>query len=142
MMREISGRPDISRLEIPQDMWTRPFWEATRERRIVLPRCADCNGFRWPPGPFCPVCRSQNVEWIDAGDGWIFSFTIVRAKPAQDGERALILAPALIEFPAAGGLRLLGAVVDSPIDRIAIGVRTVPVWVEAANATVPMFSLG
>jgi uncharacterized OB-fold protein len=141
MMYEITGRPDVAGLEIPEDAWTRPFWEATRARRLMLPCCTDCHDFRWPPGPFCPGCHSRNVTWVDAGEGCIFSFTIVRAKPTLGEERPLILAPALIAFPAAGGIRLLGAVVDAQRDRIAIGASVTPVWVEASNATVPMFTL-
>jgi uncharacterized OB-fold protein len=140
-MREISGRPDISRLEIPEDMWTRPFWEGSRGHRLMLPHCAECHAFRWPPGPFCPVCRSQQVAWTDAGAGRIYSFTIVRAVPAKEGGAPQTLSPALIEFPDAGGMRVLAAVVDSPIDRIAIGAEVAPVWVKAANAIVPMFTL-
>ena len=140
-MTETSVGPDISGLDIPEDAWTRPFWTATRDHRLAFPRCGACGTFRWPPGPFCPACHAQEVDWADSGLGWIFSFTIVRAKPARDDAPPDTRVPALIEFPEAGGLRLLGALVDAPIDRIEIGMAVAPVWVEASNATVPMFRL-
>ena len=140
-MAEISIGPDISSLDIPEDAWTRPFWIATRDHRLAFPRCGACARFRWPPGPFCPACHAQEVDWAPAGPGRIFSFTIVRAKPTRDDVQGGTLVPALIEFPEAGGVRLLGALIDAPIDRIEIGMKVAPVWVEASNATVPMFRL-
>lgn len=129
---EVSSAPDIAQLEIPIDAWTQPFWDATERRQLMLPACADCATVRWPPGPFCPGCQSQNVQWRPAGTGRIYSFTVVRGD-------AHIHVPALVEFPDAGDVRLLAAIVHTPIDTIAIGLEVVTDWVAAANATVPVF---
>ena len=120
-MATISTSPAIAELEIPMDAWTRPFWEAARERRLVMPRCGQCATWRWPPGPFCPCCQSQSVEWIEAGEGRIYSFTIVR-----DGEDVHI--PALVEFPRAGGVRLLAAIVGAKPASVAIGAAVNLNW--------------
>jgi uncharacterized protein len=138
---EISGRPDISQLDIPVDEWTRPFWEAARDHRLVLPGCGACSQFRWPPGPFCPTCHGQDVVWADAGNGFVFSYTIISAKQQHDGGVSKLV-PSLITFPAAGNVRLMAAVIDSAIDDIRIGAKVSPVWVTARGATVPMFALG
>jgi hypothetical protein len=47
--------------------------------------------------------------------------------------------PALVEFPDAGGLRLLAAIVDTRLDAIRIGSTLGLGWSRAANATVPVF---
>ena len=140
-MSQISGRPDIAQLVVPADAWTLPFWDAARDHRLILPNCGVCGQYRWPPGPFCPACHSQAVVWTDAGDGFVFSFTIIPGKPQDDGKASPALVPSLIEFPVAGGVRLLAAVVDSPIDDICIGAKVSPVWVAARDAIVPMFKL-
>lgn len=129
---EMSRAPDIAKLEIPVDAWTQPFWDATAERQLMLPACADCTTVRWPPGPFCPNCQSQNVQWRPAGAGRIYSFTVVRGDVNTH-------VPALVEFPDAGGVRLLAAIVDTPINSIEIGREVVTDWIAAANATVPVF---
>jgi uncharacterized OB-fold protein len=142
MDTDTSAHPDLRQLEIPIDTWTRPFWEAAALQRLVLPCCADCHQFRWPPGPFCPACRSQRVEWQSAGCGRIYSFTIV--PPSRTGDAAPVsrpVVPALIEFPEAAGIRLLAAIVDTPVSSIHIGARVEPHWSEAANATVPVFKV-
>lgn len=136
-MSDISATPDLGRLEIPIDAWTAPFWAATAQHQLCLPACADCSTVRWPPGPFCPRCQSQSVRWRAAGEGRIYSFTVVRSQDRDGQEQVQV--PALIEFPAADGVRLLAAVVDSSVDAIAIGQSVEPEWVEAANATVPVF---
>lgn len=34
------------------------FFDAAREGRLEIQRCADCRTLRHPPGPACPSCRS------------------------------------------------------------------------------------
>jgi uncharacterized OB-fold protein len=138
---EISGRPNIAQLEIPVDAWTQPFWDAARDHRLVLPSCGACGRFRWPPGPFCPHCQSQEIVWADAGDGFVFSYTIVPGKLLESNGPSPKLVPALIEFPKAGNVRLTAAIVDSAIADIRIGAMVLPVWVQAKGAIVPMFRL-
>ena len=31
------------------DPLTKPFWDAAKEDRLVLPRCIDCNRVHWYP---------------------------------------------------------------------------------------------
>jgi hypothetical protein len=140
-MPEICSAPDISGLEIPMDAWTQPFWDATASHSLLLPACADCGQFRWPPGPFCPRCQSQRTEWLPAGPGRIYSFTVVREPAAEATGAARIYVPALIEFPDAGGVRLLAAIVDTRLDAIRIGSTPCLGWSQAANATVPVFRI-
>ena len=140
-MGKISIVPAIGALEIPVDGWTKPFWEATAEHRLLVPRCCDCAYFRWPPGPFCPHCRSQAIDWVDPGPAQLYSYTVVYEAPASDGGEAPITIPALIEFPEAGGIRLLSALVGAPLAAVKIGAMVLVDWIAAADATVPMFRL-
>jgi uncharacterized OB-fold protein len=136
---EISSRPDVSALEIPTDAWTQPFWDAAAEERIILPHCTSCGTYRWPPGPFCPECSAQEVAWTEAGPGRIYSYTVVRRRAAiEDGEPQLVV-PALIEFPQAGGVRLIAAIVDTPIEAVSVGASVRASFSPAANGKVPVF---
>ncbi len=134
-MADISIAPDIKALEIPDDAWTRPFWEATATHSLIVPQCRDCGQFRWPPGPFCPGCQSQALDWVDAGTAILFSYIVMREEDA-------FTVPALVEFPAAGGIRLLAAVVGARVEELAIGAALTLDWNAAAGGTmVPIFRM-
>lgn len=132
--------PDLGRYsEIPMDGWTRPFWDAAARKALVLPRCGDCGSFRWPPGPFCPKCRSQVLDWVPAGRARLYSFTVVRQKPQGQGDAARHVAPGLVEFPACGGVRLMAAIIDTPREQIRIGADLDLRWTDFAGFCVPQF---
>lgn len=134
-MTETSARRDLSMLDVPMDAWTKPFWNGTAQRKLLIPQCRDCKTFRWQPGPFCPACRAQNTEWKDAGQGLVYAFTIIRAKDQPP------TVPALIEFPEAGGIRLMAAIVDTPLDAIKIGAKVQQDWAQAGAVAVPVFTI-
>lgn len=59
------------------DPATAPFWDGTRQGRIVVPFCTDCGYLRWPPGPFCTECLSRNTEWKEISPtGTLWSYAI------------------------------------------------------------------
>ncbi len=140
-MNQISTAPDISTLEIPSDTWTQPFWDATAQERIVMPHCVACGTYRWPPGPFCPRCTSQQVKWTDAGQGRVYSYTVIPGRDGAPGEKSGAVVPALIEFPEAGGMRLLAAIVDSPLANVVVGAPVRTGFAQAVNGKVPVFRI-
>lgn len=136
-MDQISSAPDIHALNIPLDNWTRLFWSEAAQGNLRFPRCLACGRFRWPPGPFCPSCRSQEVAWVAPGPARIYSFTII----PEGSEPPRFVVPALIVFSGIDHVRLLSAIVDAPLDAIRIGAELAAIWLPAADATVPMFRL-
>ena len=57
----------------------RPFWEAARAHRFVLPRCSACANVFFPPYLSCPRCLSFEREWLPAsGRGTVWGYTIMR----------------------------------------------------------------
>ncbi|MEY2399096.1 MAG: uncharacterized protein QOJ00_2270 [Actinomycetota bacterium] len=62
----------------PDDV-TQPWWEATRDQRLVVQRCTACDHRQHYPRPLCLACGSNELEWLEcSGDGVVHSFTIVR----------------------------------------------------------------
>ena len=56
---------------------TREFWEGTKEGKLMLPRCTDCNRTHWYPRLICPHCQSSNLEWFEAsGEGTIHTYAV------------------------------------------------------------------
>jgi uncharacterized OB-fold protein len=57
----------------------RPFWEAARQHRLVLPRCRGCGHVWFPPYLSCQRCLSLDREWLQAsGRGTVWGYTIMR----------------------------------------------------------------
>jgi uncharacterized OB-fold protein len=56
-----------------------PFWDGLHEHRMVLPYCADCAAFWYPPAPRCPRCLSAAVSWRECtGSGTLWSWATAR----------------------------------------------------------------
>jgi uncharacterized OB-fold protein len=108
-------------VRITTDPATEPFWAAARERRLVVPKCADCGTFRLPPTPFCPSCQSTNVDWTEvSGRGVVFSFSVVHGFP---GLPDIVLVPVVVDLPDAPGARLVSNVVDVDPASVQIGME-------------------
>ena len=45
------------------DPYAEQFWAFTQSRELRLQRCSACGKFRWPPGPTCDRCLSDDFAW-------------------------------------------------------------------------------
>src|SRR3990172_4033785 len=62
--------PEVTRL-------TAPFWDAVRNRRLVLQRCGSCARCRFPPEVACPHCGSPPAEWAPVrGCATLYTWTV------------------------------------------------------------------
>jgi uncharacterized OB-fold protein len=111
----------------PASEASEPFWEATRECRLVLPWCTACERALWYPRGFCPGCLGSAIEWRPAaGTGEVHAVS-VHHKPGPgrdpgDGPYAV----ALVELPE--GVRMMSNVVGCPPERVAVGMALRVVW--------------
>jgi uncharacterized OB-fold protein len=56
----------------------RPFWEGLQAHRFLVPRCAACGDWNWPPYPACRSCLSEDQRWTEvSGEAEVYSFTLV-----------------------------------------------------------------
>ena len=59
------------------DPVSKPFWDAAREGRFVLPRCTNCNRVHWYPRLICPYCHSNEIEWVEgSGEGRVHTCAV------------------------------------------------------------------
>lgn len=118
---------------------TQAYWDAAREGRLVVQRCAACGRHQFYPRAFCTGCLSEDLQWVQArGTGRIYTFTICRI--AANEAMAAPYAVALVELDE--GVRMLANVVGCDLDRIRTGAR-VEVRFEAVGeaCTLPQFTL-
>jgi len=86
------------------------FWDATKEKRLILQRCNDCDHAVFYPRDFCPRCFGEALSWNNAdGSGSIYALSVMH-KPGNP-----LMAPrlpyvvAIVELSE--GVRLLSAIV-------------------------------
>jgi hypothetical protein len=114
----------------------KPFWDATAEGRLVLPRCQDCQAVIWYPRPFCPECASTRVEWVPAsGRGTVYSFTVNRRGTADlhDYRNVGVYVLAYVELEE--GPRVMTNIVDCDPDSVRIGQQVEVVFHDTGQGT-------
>lgn len=134
--------PPVDPAVMNPDRWTIPFWTAAARHQLVCARCVGCGRFRMPPGPFCPRCRRQDVDWIElSGRGTVFTYTIVvhPVLPTLSGH--VPYAVAAVTLPDADGARLLGNVVGIDSEELTVGLPVKVEWADVAEGlSVPLFA--
>lgn len=66
---------------------TKPYWDACKQHKLVLPRCKDCGQFHFYPRALCPNCFSDKLEWVQvSGKGKLYSF-VINHRPAPGFEQ-------------------------------------------------------
>lgn len=59
------------------------WWDATRERRLLVQRCDSCGHRQHYPRMLCVVCGRTALSFIEAsGRGTVYSFTVVHRAPS------------------------------------------------------------
>ena len=66
----------------PADHITEPWWEATREERLLIQRCDACAHHQLYPRAICTACGSTELGFVEAsGRGVVYSWTEVQRAP-------------------------------------------------------------
>ena len=129
-----------SLFEPPPSEATGPYWEASRERRLVVPWCPACDRAFWAPREVCPSCLDPGVEWRDAAGTGVVYAASVHHKPGpgrspDDGPYVV----ALVEL--AEGIRVMTNVVGCPPDDVTVGLPVTVTWHPLADGRhLPLFT--
>ncbi|MBF6207399.1 Zn-ribbon domain-containing OB-fold protein [Nocardia abscessus] len=107
-------------VRITTDSATEPFWQAAKQRRLVVARCGRCGHHRMPPTPFCPECSSTETEWPElSGAGEVYSYAVIHGFP---GHPDLVLVAAVVDLADAPGTRLVTNIVGVDPETVEIGM--------------------
>lgn len=104
-----------------------PFWDATRERRLVLQWCTSCGQPVQFPRAFCPHCSAPRsaLEWREAsGLARVHAVTVEHRPELSGAEEPFAIA--LVDLDE--GARLMTNVVGKPAGEVQIGDRVRVTW--------------
>lgn len=116
-----------------------PYWQAARERRLLIRQCKSCGARHFMPRHLCPECWSDQLEWIDSqGAGSVHTFSTVHRAPTPAFGAAAPYVIAMIDLDE--GVRMLANVVGPAAREVAIGDRVCLVFEERGDgAMLPQF---
>ncbi|MFF0625887.1 Zn-ribbon domain-containing OB-fold protein [Streptomyces sp. NPDC004296] len=117
------GRAAV-RFDLPEvDAFTRPYWAAAAEGRLLLRRCRaeGCGAVHHYPREFCPHCWSEDVTWEPAtGRATLYTWSVVHRNDLPPfGDRVPYVA-AVVEL--AEGPRMMTEVTDCAESDLRIGM--------------------
>ena len=115
------GQP--SALPVPEpNADSRAYWDAARERRLVVRRCRACGRHHFMPRGQCPACWSDELEWVDSGGfGTVYSLSVVHRAPTPDFGAVAPYVIALVDLDE--GPRMFANVVGPGALQASIGER-------------------
>lgn len=116
-----------SRMEPPVSKVSEPFWEATRNRQLVLQRCASCERAVWFPRVLCPHCSSTDLRWEPAsGTGAVYAVSVQHRPGTPQMKDRVPYAVVLVELDE--GVRMMSNVVGCAASEVTVGQRVRVSW--------------
>lgn len=119
---------------------TRDFWTATKDKKLKYQECANCGTVVFYPRRHCTGCIKGDLVWkASAGQGTVYSYSVVRQSYHPFFRHKVPYAVAWIDLDE--GPRILSNLVgvDDPIDDVSIGLRVTVEWEEHEELCIPLF---
>jgi uncharacterized OB-fold protein len=118
-------------LEVKRDIrryaFSRPYWEATRQKKLVVQYCKATGKFQHYPRPVSIFTgRRRDLEWREvSGKGEVFSYTVTRRGPAAfRGHEPYLVVSVTLDV----GVNHVANMVNCTADEIRVGMKVVPYW--------------
>ena len=126
---------------VPQpDEASMPFFQGTREHKLMLQRCSGCGAATWPVKTRCPNCLSPDLAWVQAsGKGTLYSFALMHQvyHPGFASEVPYNIAEVDLEE----GVRIISTVVGCANAELHIGMPLTVCFEDmTGEITVPKFT--
>ena len=116
----------------PERSFSRPYWEATREKKLVIQYDRAAGAYQFYPRPTSIYTgRRGDLEWREvSGKGALFSYTVVRRArpPFRDKEPYVVAMITLDE-----GVNVMSNIIHCTQEQLATGLRVRPYWEPLAD---------
>ena len=140
MTSEPAQPPAIPKPAPPPGEISRFYWDAARQHRLVIQRCASCRYYIHWPQLRCPKCESERLAEVEvSGKGTVYSFCIVHHVFHPGFAANVPYSLALIELAEQPGLRLVTNIVDCANEDVRVGMPVEVTFEDRDGYTVPQF---
>jgi uncharacterized OB-fold protein len=117
----------MPRIEPPVTPLTEPYWDATREERLLVQWCTACDAGIYWPRHVCPTCLGTDLTWRPAvGAGTVYACNVMHqpGNPMMADRVPYVLA--LVDLPE--GVRIATNVVGCDPDDVQVGMAVKVGW--------------
>ncbi len=117
----------MARFALPASDLTRPFWDATKDKQLLLQWCKPCNAVVHYPRVACPSCLGEDLEWRAAsGSGEVYAYCVMRnpANPAMADRVPYVVA--LVDLEE--GARMMTNIVGCTPEDVSVGMPVRVAW--------------
>ncbi len=115
---QILNKSTVKVIQVFGDAASKRFYEELRKHRFMTTKCKACRKTFFYPRTFCPLCSSQDIEWVKlSGKGRLYAFT-------QQDKGLRFMKPdvlGIVELVDCAG-RLLTKI-DAPFEELSIGME-------------------
>jgi uncharacterized OB-fold protein len=132
-MSPLNDTLDVAREPPTPRSFSRAYWEATREKRLILQYDRRSGKYQFFPRATSIYDGHRDLEWREvSGKGEVFSYTIAhRARPPFQGHEPFAIGLVTLDE----GVNVMGNIVHCTRDRLRIGLRVKPFWMPLKNGT-------
>ena len=118
--------------------WSERFWEGTKQGKLLVQVCKDCNVRIFYPRKACPKCWSRNLDWIEAsGKATIFTFSTAYSMVEPKFMDELPYTIAYVDLDE--GVRMMTRIVECEPEQITFGMKVEVVFRERGDFMLPYF---
>src|SRR3954463_12835245 len=132
-MTELNDTLSVARTAPNPRRYAVPFWEGTRQKKIML-QFDPANGrYQFVPRPTGLASGRRGLQWREAsGKGEVFTYTVARRArdPFRGHEPFLIAMVTLAE-----GVNVMANVVHCRFEDMKIGLKMKPYWAPLPDGT-------
>jgi uncharacterized OB-fold protein len=101
---------------------------------VAIQECAECGVLQHPPEEICHECGSMTFRaHVVAPTGTVHSFTIAHHSVNPRLDDAVPYAVVLVALDEAPQVRVVGNLLDVPVEEVAIGMPVTATWEEFSS---------
>jgi uncharacterized OB-fold protein len=107
--------------------FSEPYWEGTKNKKLVLQRCKVTKKFQHFPRPVSIFTgRRRDIEWAEvSGKGNVYSYTVTeRGTPAFRGMEPY----AVVSVTLDAGVNFIADIVNCTMEELKVGMAVKPYW--------------
>ena len=119
--------------------FSEPFWEGTRNNKLLIQTCNECDARIFFPRRQCPECWSRDLGWMQAcGKAQVYAFSITYEGVEKAFVDDLPIVLAWVDLPE--GIRMQTNIIDCDPASVRIGQAVEVVYKRVTeHITLPYF---